>query len=140
VKSDFLAVMSHELRTPLTAILGFTDLLLEGVAVRRTNSRRQVPGRIRAGATQLLQIIQEILTYAQSEAGLEHARPGAIRIGELIDEIAAARSRSSEKGLDFRVRVEQRDATLHTDVGKLRQVILNLLTNAAKFTDQGPSG
>jgi PAS domain S-box-containing protein len=141
VKSDFLAVMSHELRTPLTAILGYTDLLLDGVVGETDEQQVKFLDRIRAGATQLLQIIQEILTYAQSEAGREHARPGAIRIGELIDEVAAvAGPLVEEKGLDFRLQVERRDATLHTDVGKLRQVILNLLTNAAKFTDQGTVG
>jgi PAS domain S-box-containing protein len=141
VKSDFLAVMSHELRTPLTAILGYTDLLLDGVVGETDERQVRFLGRIRAGATQLLQIIQEILTYAQSEAGREQARPGAIRVGELIDEVAAvAGPLVQEKGLDFRLQVERRDATLHTDVGKLRQVILNLLTNAAKFTDRGTVG
>lgn len=141
VKSDFLAVMSHELRTPLTAILGFTDLLLEGVAGKIDEAQTRYLGRIRAGATQLLTIIQEILTYAQAEAGREQARPGAIRIGDLIDEIAAvAEPLVREKGLEFRVQVEQRETTLNTDVGKLRQVILNLLTNAAKFTDRGAVG
>jgi signal transduction histidine kinase len=138
VKTDFLAVMSHELRTPLSAILGFTDLLLEGVAGEISETQTKYLGRIRAGATQLLSILQEILTYAQIEAGREHARPGAILVGDLIDEIAAAAEPLVHaKGLAFGVRVEQRDAMLHTDVGKLRQIILNLLTNAAKFTDSG---
>jgi signal transduction histidine kinase/PAS domain-containing protein len=138
VKSDFLAVMSHELRTPLTAILGFTDLLLEGVAGAIDEQQTNYLRRIRAGATQLLTIIQEILTYAQAEAGLEQARPGAILIGDLIDEIAtAAEPLVRRKGLDFRVRVEQRNSMLRTDVGKLRQIILTLLTNAAKFTETG---
>jgi signal transduction histidine kinase len=141
VKSDFLAVMSHELRTPLTAILGFTDLLLDEVAGDLVEKQKTYLGRIHAGATQLLTIIQEILTYAQAEAGREQARPGAILIGDLIDEIAAAAEPLvREKGLEFRVRVEQRDTMLHTDVGKLRQIILNLLTNAAKFTAEGHIG
>ncbi len=141
VKSDFLAVMSHELRTPLTAILGFTDLLLDGIAGEISESQGGYLGRIRAGATQLLTIIQQILTYAQVEAGREQARPGAIRIGELVDEIAAvAGPLVGEKGLELRVEVEQRDTVLHTDVGKLRQVVLNLLTNAVKFTDRGAVG
>jgi signal transduction histidine kinase/PAS domain-containing protein len=138
VKSDFLAVMSHELRTPLTAILGFTDLLLDELAGELVEKQKTYLGRIHAGATQLLTIIQEILTYAQAEAGREQARPGAILIGDLVDEItAAADPLVRDKGLAFRVRVEQRDTMLHTDVGKLRQIILNLLTNAAKFTDSG---
>jgi signal transduction histidine kinase len=138
VKSDFLAVMSHELRTPLTAILGFTDLLLGEVSGQLVDKQKSYLERIRAGATQLLTIIQEILTYAQAEAGREQARPGAILIGDLIDEIAAAAEPLVRgKGLAFRVRIEQRDTMLHTDVGKLRQIILNLLTNAAKFTDSG---
>ncbi|MEX2581872.1 MAG: ATP-binding protein [Gemmatimonadota bacterium] len=138
VKGDFLAVMSHELRTPLTAILGFTDLLLGGVAGKLDEKQTTYLGRIRAGATQLLTIIQEILTYAQVEAGREQARPKTIRLGDLIDEIAAtAEPLVREKGLGFRVEVGQRGTTLHTDVGKLRQVIMNLLTNAAKFTDRG---
>ena len=138
VKSDFLAVMSHELRTPLTAILGFTDLLIDGIGGAMNEKQSGYLQRIRAGATRLLEIIGEILTYAQTEAGREQARPKTIRIGALIDEVVAiAEPMIREKGMDFKLEVDQRDATLYTDVGKLRQIMLSLLTNAAKFTDSG---
>ena len=138
VKSDFLAVMSHELRTPLTAILGYSDLILEGIAGELTEKQGSYLSRVRAGATQLLQIIQEILTYAEMEAGRAQARPRTIQIGELIDEVAAiAEPLAVERGLSFELQVEQREAQLYTDVGKLRQIMLNLLTNAVKFTEQG---
>jgi signal transduction histidine kinase len=138
VKSDFLAVMSHELRTPLTAILGYTDLILDGVAGEVGEKQTGYLRRIRTGASQLLQILQEILIYAEMEAGRAQARPRSIRVGELIDEVVAIiEPLVREKGLEFRALVEQREAELYTDVGKLRQIALNLLANAVKFTDHG---
>ncbi|HET8656626.1 MAG TPA: ATP-binding protein [Longimicrobiaceae bacterium] len=140
-KSDFLAVMSHELRTPLNAILGYTDLLLAGVPGEVDDTQGEYLHRVRVSAIQLLQMIEEILTYAQTEAGRAEVRPRIIRLGDVIDEIAAiAEPLVREKRLEFRLEVLQPDATGFTDAEKLRQITLNLLTNAVKFTERGTIG
>jgi signal transduction histidine kinase/PAS domain-containing protein len=140
-KSDFLAVMSHELRTPLNAILGYTDLLLAGVHRTVDDVQSGYLRRVQVSAIQLLQIIEEILTYAQTESGRAEVRPRAVRLGRVIDEVVAiAAPRVREKGLEFRVEVAQRDATVFTDADRLRQITLDLLTNAVKFTERGTIG
>lgn len=137
-KSDFLAVVSHELRTPLNAITGYTDLLLAEVGGATSESQRSYLQRIKAGAMQLLHLIEQILTYAHADAGDSEVRSETVRIGELIDEIVAiAEPLALDKGLEFRRNVRQPDEAITTDAGKLRQVILNLLTNAVKFTGSG---
>jgi signal transduction histidine kinase/PAS domain-containing protein len=140
-KSDFLAVMSHELRTPLNAIIGYTDLLLANITGPMDGEQCGYLRRIHFGAMQLLQIIEEILTYAQTEAGHIEALPRAIRMGELIDEVVeVAEPLVREKGLELRLEVGQPNAELFTDAGKLRQILLNLLRNAVKFTERGAIG
>jgi signal transduction histidine kinase len=141
VKSDFLAVMSHELRTPLNAILGYAELLLEGVAGEMAAKQTHYLDRLRAGGTQLLQIVHEILMYAEMEAGRAQALPRHATIGELMDEVVAiVEPLAREKALDLRLELEEREETIYLDVGKLRQITLNLMTNAVKFTDAGAVG
>jgi signal transduction histidine kinase len=137
-KSDFLAVMSHELRTPLNAIMGYADLLSLGVAGAVDTKQADYLRRIDASASQLLHIIEEVLAYAQMEAGRAEAHPETIRLGDPIYEVIdTAEPLIAEKGLTFRQVVPQPDAALYTDGGKLGQLVLNLLTNAVKFTERG---
>jgi signal transduction histidine kinase/PAS domain-containing protein len=140
-KSDFLAVMSHELRTPLNAIMGYTQLLLDGVGAGMDQARSGWLGRIQVCALHLLQIIDEILAYAQIEAGHAQARAGRLGVGELAGQIlATAEPLAREKGLELRVEVPDAGAELFTDAGKVRQIALNLLANAVKFTERGTVG
>jgi signal transduction histidine kinase len=137
-KADFLTVMSHELRTPLNAILGYTELLLEGITGPVDEAQSAQLKRVHASATQLLQIVGEILIYASMETAGE--RPTAYRavLGELLGEVVeVAEPLARDKGLSFRCRVEQPDTPLETDTGKVRQILLSLLTNAVKFTPSG---
>lgn len=137
-KADFMAVMSHELRTPLNAILGYSQLLLDGIpATLEAPQVRQIE-RIHMSAMHLLQIIEEILTYAATEAGQARANPEPVRLGAVIDEIATLTAPlARERGLELIVDVPDRDPVLLIDAVKFRQIVVNLLSNAVKFTDAG---
>ena len=137
-KSQFIATMSHELRTPLNAILGYVDLLLLGVPEPVNDASREQISRIRASARHLLELINGILSFARMEAGHEeiHAEPfdlGALtrETAELVEPLARA------DGLAFECRVPESAVVVTTDVAKVRQVLLNLFSNAIKFTDRG---
>ena len=137
-KSDFLAIVSHELRTPLNAIMGYTDMLLAGIAGPLQEQQIQRLRRIDASARHLLQIIEEILSHAGLEAGREEPRPRGFALGELIEAITTvAEPLVREKRLEFDVRVRDPARSLFTDFGKVRQIALNLVSNAVKFTDAG---
>jgi signal transduction histidine kinase/PAS domain-containing protein len=137
-KADFLAVMSHELRTPLNAILGYTQLLLEGITGKVDQVQRRHLERIHTSGAHLLQIIEEILAFASMEAGRTRvdARPVVLR--EIIDAVASmTEPLAKARGLQFVLDVHDMDAALFTDPVKVRQILINLVTNAVKFTDQG---
>jgi signal transduction histidine kinase len=137
-KSDFLAVMSHELRTPLNAIIGYAQLMLDGVGGGVDREQGGRLRRIHACALHLLQLIEEILAYAQMESGHAEARPIHLTLGELAGPVTAmAEPLAREKGLELRVEVPDPGAALFTDARKLRQIALNLLANAVKFTERG---
>jgi signal transduction histidine kinase len=137
-KTNFLSVMSHELRTPLSAIIGYADLLDRGVAGDVTEKQGQYLGRIRASSNHLLQIIEEILAFAGTEAGEESARPESTTLGELMEAVTAvATPLAEESDLAFDVTVDGRDEALRTDARKVRQILLNLISNAFKFTEEG---
>ncbi len=137
-KSDFMAVMSHELRTPLNAIIGYIDLFLLGVPVPLPDPLHPQAERIRTAARHLLRLIEEILTFARIEAGREEVRLEPTDAAELTQEAAAlVEPLALERGLDFRVEAPARLPVLVTDAGKARQVLVNLLANAVKFTERG---
>jgi signal transduction histidine kinase len=136
-KTDFLAVMSHELRTPLTAIFGYTELLATGITGPvNTNQVAQLE-RIRGSAAHLLGIIEDILGYARAEAGKDTVREESVRISEVIAEaVSLVQPSAQQKGLRI-VSTIVNDGKLATDRGKLRQILVNLVNNAVKFTSEG---
>jgi signal transduction histidine kinase len=137
-KTNFLATMSHELRTPLTAIIGYEELLAEGITGPVTEEQRQQLDRIRISATQLLSLIDEILLYARVEAGSEAVRlEPVVAKGVVDDAVAFVAAGASERGLDLRAETIDPTLMLRTDGGKLRQMLVNLLSNAVKFTTRG---
>ncbi|MGE0593256.1 MAG: ATP-binding protein [Vicinamibacterales bacterium] len=133
-KSEFLARMSHELRTPLNAIIGYTELLLEDERPER--DARDLT-RIHASGRHLLALISEVLDMSRIEAGRVELRRDHVTTAVLIAELVAAveplvhtrRNRLEIEAPD--------DLALTTDATRLRQVLLNLLGNAAKFTENG---
>ncbi len=137
-KADFLAVMSHELRTPLTAVMGYAELLLMGVPEPLTDGTRSHVERIDQAARHLLALIEEILSFSRIEAGREEVRPTQTDVADVAREAAAfVQPLARRKGLALRVRAPDRPLAAVTDRGKLRQVLVNLLFNAIKFTARG---
>ncbi|MBX6365407.1 MAG: GAF domain-containing protein, partial [Gemmatimonadetes bacterium] len=137
-KSQFLAVMSHELRTPLTAVIGYADLLASGASGELTERQALQVGRIRTSAWHLVSIIDEILTFARMEAGREQVRLERIDAAQLARaacELLEPQARAH--GLELHTDLPAEPLWIRSDPGKLRQILLNLLGNAVKFTDQG---
>jgi signal transduction histidine kinase len=137
-KTDFLAVMSHELRTPLTAIMGYEELLSDGITGPVTELQRQQLGRINASARHLLGLIDEILTFARVDIGRERVRWESMSINHtLTDAAALVQPMAADKHLEFVVELLDEDQAIQTDGTKLRQMLVNLLSNGIKFTDKG---
>jgi PAS domain S-box-containing protein len=137
-KSDFLARMSHELRTPLAAIIGYGELLFDGITGPVTEEQKRQLSRIRSSANHLLAIIDEILTLARMEAGKEKVEIADVNVEELMESVASmAEPLAAQKGLGFTLDGSAAGVTMRTDPVKLRQVLLNLLSNAVKYTDEG---
>jgi signal transduction histidine kinase len=136
-KTDFLAVMSHELRTPLTAIMGYEELLSDGITGPVTELQRQQLGRINASARHLLGLIDEILTFARVDIGRERVRWESMSINHTIADAAAlVEPMAAAKSIDFIVDLLEEDESIQTDGTKLRQMLVNLLSNGIKFTER----
>ncbi len=137
-KANFLAIMSHELRTPLTAIMGYTDILQAGIAGSLTDRQREYLERVMVSARHLLRLIDEILTYSRLEVGRERNRYQRVALRQFTENAAnLVRPAMLQKRLDFRIEAPPDDVYAETDPEKLRQVLLDLLFNAAKFTPAG---
>jgi PAS domain S-box-containing protein len=136
-KSEFLASMSHEIRTPLNAIIGFAELILNGADVS-TPVRRQVE-RIKGGGGALLMIVNDILDLSQAESGTLRLDPRPFALPLLVDEcLSLVEPSALAKNLALRVDLANRFPTgLLGDDSRLRQILLNLLNNAIKFTTHG---
>jgi signal transduction histidine kinase/DNA-binding response OmpR family regulator len=137
-KSVFLANMSHELRTPLSAILGFSELLIDDDG-RRFNeaSRKNFLEHIHSGGENLLGLINDILDLAKVEAGQMKLRPETLRLTTVVDDvISVAQPLAAKKQLKVLKRVSS-EIVLIADAGKLKQMLLNLMSNAIKFTPEG---
>lgn len=136
-KSDFLASMSHEIRTPLNAILGYTQLMQR--EPRLLPEQRDAVTAINASGRHLLGLINEILDLSKIEAGRMELNPTDFDLMDLADELEATfRPLCKEKRLRFRLETSEGAGTrAHGDEGKLRQVLINLLGNALKFTKAG---
>ena len=139
-KSAFLANMSHEIRTPMTAILGFAEALLEDESVAPASAeQRDALHTIRRNGLHLLEIINEILDLARIEAGQMTLQVAECRPAALVEEVAGSLGhRAREKGLAMRVELAgDVPAVIGTDAQRLRQILVNLVGNAIKFTMQG---
>ena len=137
-KTDFLAVMSHELRTPLTAIMGYEELLSDGITGPVTELQRQQLGRINASARHLLGLIDEILTFARVDVGRERIRWESMSVNHTIaDSAGLVEPMAAAKSIDFIVDLLEEDQAIQTDGTKLRQMLVNLISNGIKFTENG---
>lgn len=137
-KSDFLAVMSHELRTPLNAVLGYADLLQAEISGPLTDLQKTHINAIKSSARHLLQLIEEILTFARIETGREEINLQFTDLATVMEEAAALVSHTiAERGFEFRMALPPFGTQICTDPHKLQQIMVNLLSNALKFTERG---
>jgi signal transduction histidine kinase len=137
-KTDFLAVMSHELRTPLNAIVGYADLLQTEVSGPLTETQRTQLARIRSSSFHLLDLIQDVLSFSRIEAGREDIRIADVDVQKLARDVQSyVENECTRKGLQQLLVLPQDRLVMVTDPAKLRQILLNLLGNACKFTENG---
>ena len=137
-KSEFLATMSHELRTPLNAIGGYVDLLLLGVRGELNDMQREDLERIRRSQQHLLAIINDLLNFSRLEAGQVTYEIGPARVQEMVEEVRAMVEPQARAG-GIELVAGDCDAIVSADQSKVEQILLNLLTNAVKFTPAGGS-
>lgn len=138
-KSEFLASMSHEVRTPMTAVMGLADLLLKE---RLSESARDKVGKIKDSTRSLLVIINDILDMSKMEAGKLEIEQLDIHVPSLIEEVIALffEKRTGDRATSITLTTELAEgfpATCRTDPTRLRQVLVNLIGNAMKFTSEG---
>ena len=136
-KSDFLARMSHELRTPLNSVIGFSNVLLKAPADRLDEPSRAYVQRIRANGTHLLEIINDILDLSKVESGRMDVIMETVDVGRLLSETVGQFAARTNEGPAIEIEVPPDGQLLRTDPDKLRQILLNLIPNAAKFTSDG---
>ncbi len=137
-KSQFLASMSHELRTPLNAIIGLTEMMVTNAARFGTEKAAEPLRRVHRAGTHLLGLINQVLDLSKIEAGKLELNPESVNLARLIDEVVGTARQLAEQNKN-RLVVEMQDklGMLTADPMRLRQILLNLLSNACKFTKQG---
>jgi signal transduction histidine kinase len=139
LKSSFLANMSHELRTPLNSILGFTDVMLEGLDGQLTDYMDNDLRLIQKNGQHLLHLINDVLDMAKIESGRMNLHPERFKIHSVLDEVTSITSTlASEKNLSlFIEESSDQEIEVYADNTRLRQVMINLVNNSIKFTEKG---
>jgi signal transduction histidine kinase len=138
VKSEFLATMSHELRTPLTAIIGFSELLLEEVLGELKEEQKESMLEVLNNAENLLQLINSLLDFAKIEAGRMGMNVENIDVIETIKRVErTVQPLIKKKGHQLVIDAPEELPLLEADQRKVQQIMLNLVSNAIKFTDEG---
>jgi signal transduction histidine kinase len=139
-KSEFLAGMSHELRTPLNAVIGFSDVLLDRMFGDLNERQEEYVRDIRDSGRHLLELINEILDLSKIEAGRMELDLDEIPLAALLQQaVAMLRDRAESGGVSLSLEVARDLGTIQGDEVKLRQVVVNLVSNAVKFTPAGGS-
>jgi len=137
-KSQFLSSMSHELRTPLNAIIGLTEMMVSNAARFGTEKALEPLRRVNAAGTHLLSLINEILDLSKIEAGKLDLNPEPVNLTRLMDEVIGTAGQLAEKNKNrLVVEAQENLGALTADPMRLKQILLNLLSNACKFTKEG---
>jgi PAS domain S-box-containing protein len=138
LKSEFLTSMSHELRTPINALIGYTSLLLDRIYGDINDQQYDALARVQVAAQHLLALINDILDLARIEAGRMPLHLEEVHLRELVDEVTAqVEPLVRKKALAFATEVGPDTPPMHTDRVKVKQILLNLVSNAIKFTHKG---
>ena len=138
IKSAFLATMSHELRTPLNSIIGFTGIILQGLAGALNPEQSKQLGMVQSSARHLLDLINDVLDISKIEAGQLTVHFAAMDLRASIERVAqSVGPHLAKKGLSLDVRLPPSLPPLESDRRRVEQILLNLLNNAIKFTDRG---
>jgi two-component system NtrC family sensor kinase len=137
-KSQFLASMSHELRTPLNAIIGLTEMMVTNAARFGTEKALEPLRRVNAAGTHLLSLINEVLDLSKIEAGKLELNPEPVNLARLIDEVIGTAGQLAERNQNrLVVQAQEHLGALTADSMRLKQILLNLISNACKFTKDG---
>ena len=137
-KSEFLANMSHELRTPLNAIIGFSEVLGERLFGDMNDKQAEYVRDITESGRHLLSLINEILDLSKIEAGRMELDVAEFDLAATVDNtLSLVRERAQRRGIALKSTLDGSLTTLHADERKVKQVLLNLLSNALKFTPEG---
>ncbi len=137
-KGAFLAAISHELRTPLTALTGYGELLADEIVGPLSAHQLDMVDRMRSVTHQLAVMVDELLTFSALEAGRETVHPSDVRLGDIVESVVnLIEPLARQKALDIAFTMPERSPTLYTDGDKVRQILVNLVSNAVKFTDKG---
>lgn len=138
LKSMFIASMSHELRTPLNSIIGFSGIILQGMSGTINEEQRDQLGRVFRAGKHLLSLITDVIDIAKIESGRISSYVEDFALHALIDEaIGQVRSQAADKGLVLVEKLPEYPLLLHSDRKRLLQCLLNYLSNAVKFSEQG---
>jgi signal transduction histidine kinase len=137
-KSQFVASMSHELRTPLNAIIGLTEMMVKNAARFGTEKAQEPLQRVNRAGTHLLGLINQVLDLSKIEAGKLELNPQTVQLAPLINEVIGTAGQLAEQNKNRLVVDAQKNlGALTVDPMRLRQILLNLLSNACKFTKLG---
>jgi signal transduction histidine kinase len=137
-KSQFVSSMSHELRTPLNAIIGLTEMMVKNTARFGTEKAMEPLQRVNRAGTHLLGLINQVLDLSKIEAGKLELNPQKVQLAPLIDEVVGtAQQLAQQNNNRLLIEVQENLGTLTVDPLRLRQILLNLLSNACKFTKEG---
>jgi signal transduction histidine kinase len=137
-KSQFVSSMSHELRTPLNAIIGLTEMMVKNAARFGTEKAQEPLQRVNRAGTHLLGLINQVLDLSKIEAGKLELNPQTVQLAPLINEVIGTAGQLAEQNKNrLVVDAQENLGALTVDPMRLRQILLNLLSNACKFTKEG---